>query len=91
VVYYPNCVRFQKPVFVINIGSFPEIVDDSITGFIISPNDIYACAIVKLLKYAKLRTEMSENSYIKMKEGLLWNKLAERTTEIYREIFNKHI
>jgi glycosyltransferase involved in cell wall biosynthesis len=67
-------------------------VDDSVTGFIVPPKDpeALASAITKLLRDDKLRKEMGENAYGKMKEELSWDKIAEKTIEIYREVLNEH-
>jgi len=44
-----------------------------------------ADAIIKLLKDDKLRKGMGENAYKKMKEELSWDKIAEKTIELYNE------
>jgi starch synthase len=78
---------FKKPVVVTSVGSIPEIVDDGKTGFIVPPKDVNALAeaIVKLLKDKKLRTQMGENAYIKLKADLSWDNIAEKTIEVYKE------
>jgi glycosyltransferase involved in cell wall biosynthesis len=83
----PIAYAFKKPVVVTDVGSIPEVVDDGKTGFIVPPRDekALADAIIKLLKDDALRKQMGENAYKKMKEELSWDKIAERTIEVYKE------
>jgi len=78
---------FKKPVVVTDVGAIPEIVDDRKTGFIVPPKNsgALADAIVKLLKDEKLRREMGENAYKKLKTDMSWNKIAEKTIKVYKE------
>ena len=81
----PIAYAFKKPVVVTDVGAIPEIVDDGVTGFIVPPRnpEALADAIVKLLKDAKLRKEMAENAYKKLKTDLTWGKIAEKTIKVY--------
>ena len=86
---------FKKAVVVTNVGAIPEIVDDGVTGFIVPPRnpEALADAIVKLLKDEKLRKEMGENAYRKLKTDLSWDNIAEKTIEVYKKAIedrNKH-
>jgi glycosyltransferase involved in cell wall biosynthesis len=83
----PIAYAFKKPVVVTNVGDIPEVVDDGKTGFIVPPRDekALADAIIKLLKDDELRKQMGENAYKKMKEELSWDKIAEKTIEVYKE------
>jgi len=83
----PTAYSFKKPVVVTSVGSIPEIVDDGITGYIVSPMDVNALAeaIIKLLKDEKLRRQMGENAYIKLKTDLSWDNIAEKTIQVYIE------
>lgn len=78
---------FKKPVVVTDVGSIPEIVDDGVTGFIVPPGDVNALAkaVVRLLKDGSLRKELGENAYKKLKTDLSWDKIAEKTIEVYKE------
>ena len=84
----PIAYAFKKPVVVTDVGSIPEVVDDGVTGFIVPPRDVNALAdaIIKLLKNEKLRKKMGEDAYKKMKEELSWDKIAEKTIEVYKEV-----
>ena len=83
----PTAYGFKKPVVVTDVGAIPEIVDDGITGFIVPPRDseTLANAIVKLLKDEKLRKKMGQNAYKKLKTDLSWDKITEKTIEVYKK------
>ena len=83
----PTAYGFKKPVVVTNVGAIPEIVDDGVTGFIVPPKnpEALADALVKLLKDDKLRKQMGENAYKKLKTDMSWDKIAEKTIEVYKE------
>ncbi|MDW7726661.1 MAG: glycosyltransferase family 4 protein [Candidatus Methanoperedens sp.] len=86
----PIAYAFKKPVVVTDVGSIPEVVENGKTGFIVPSKDANALAeaILKLLKDDELRKEMGENAYRKMKEELSWDKIAEKTIEIYKAVIN---
>ena len=88
----PVAYDFKKPVIVTDVGAMPEIVDDGVTGFIVPPKnpEALAEAIIKLLKDNKLRKQMGENAYKKLKTDLSWDKIAEKTIEIYKEAINEY-
>ena len=88
----PIAYAFKKPVVATAVGAIPEVVDDGVTGVLVPPRDEKALAdvIIKLLKDEKLRNEMGENAYKKMKEELSWGKIAEKTIEIYKEVINEY-
>jgi len=78
---------FKKPVVVTDVGSIPEIVDDYKTGFVVPPCDsqALAMAVVRLLKNEKLRKEMGENAYKKLKEDFSWERIVVKTMEVYKK------
>lgn len=88
----PTAYGFKKPVVITDVGSIPEIVDDGKTGFIVPPRDSEALAraVVKLLKDEELRKEMGENAYKKLKEDFSWDKIAEKTIEVYKKAWQVH-
>jgi 1,2-diacylglycerol 3-alpha-glucosyltransferase len=77
----------EKPVVAFNIGPHPEIIENGTTGFIVPPTNVNALAeaIIKLLKDDKLRQEMGENAYKTVKEKFSWDKIAQRTLQVYEE------
>lgn len=89
----PVAYAFKKPVVVTNVGALPEIVDDGKTGFIVPPKDprTLAEAIIKLLKDEKLRKEMGEAGYKKLKTDMSWDKISKITIEVYKKVLkDKH-
>lgn len=78
---------FKKPVVATNVGAIPEAVDDGVTGLIVPPRDPEALAeaIIKLLKNEKLRKQMGENAYKKLKNDFSWTPVVEKTIEVYKE------
>jgi starch synthase len=78
---------FRKPVVATNVGALPEVVEHGRTGLLIPVKDVNALAkaVIKLLKDDMLRKEMGENAYTKMKEEMSWDKIAEKTIEVYKE------
>jgi glycosyltransferase involved in cell wall biosynthesis len=81
----PVAYGFKKPVVATNVGAIPEIVDGGVTGFIVPPRnpEALAEAIIKLLKDDKLRKEMGENAYKKLKIDMSWDKIIENTINVY--------
>lgn len=77
---------FGKPVVVTDVGSLPEVVEDGKTGFVVPPRDPVklAEAVVKLLQNDDLREEMKGNTRKYAETELSWDKIAERTMEVYR-------
>lgn len=88
----PTAYGFKKPIVVTDVGAIPEIVDDGVTGFIVPPRNTEALAdaIVKLLEDEDLRKEMGESAYKKLKTDLSWDKIAEKTIEVYKKAINEH-
>ncbi len=83
----PTAYSFKKPVVATDVGSIPEIVDDGVTGLIVSPGDSneLANAIIKLLSDDNLRKNMGEKAYIKLKTDLSWDNIAKKTIQIYKK------
>lgn len=83
---------FKKPVVATNVGAIPEVVEHGKTGLLVPPRDekALADAIIKLLMDDKLKKKMGENAHRKMKEELSWDKIAEKTIEIYKEAIDEY-
>ena len=83
----PLAYGFKKPIVTTDVGSHSEIVDEGVTGFIVPPKNTEALAeaIVKLLKDERLRKQMGENAYRKLKKELSWDIVAEKTLEVYKK------
>ena len=79
---------FGKAIIVTNVGALPEIVKNGKTGIIIPPNnsDILAQEIIRLLKDDKLRKTLGNNAYLFAKNELSWEKIANITFNVYKEL-----
>jgi glycosyltransferase involved in cell wall biosynthesis len=84
----PVAFSFGKPVIATDVGSIPEEIDDGKTGIIIPPNnsDALASAIIKLINNRKLRENMGNNTLVKVKSELSWDRIALETIELYKTI-----
>jgi len=84
----PIAYSFKKPVIVTDVGSLPEVVDDGKTGFVVPPKDHQrlADAIITILSDNERRITMGKNAYEKMQEELSWDRIADKTIEVYKEI-----
>lgn len=88
----PIAYSFKKPVIATNVGCLPEVIEDGKTGYIVPPRDVLALAnaIINLLKDEKSIIQMGENAYKKlMTEEMSWDKIADRTIEVYKETINE--
>jgi len=83
----PTAYSFKKPVVVTDVGSISEVVDEGKTGFVVPPRDSQALAeaVIRLLKDKRLRKEMGENAYNKLKNDFSWGRIAKRTIEVYEK------
>lgn len=84
----PIAYLFKKPVVATDVGSLTEIVDDGETGMIVPPRDHIKLgeAIVELLSDEKKRKSIGERGYQKLQNELSWDRIAEKTIEVYKEI-----
>ncbi len=65
-----EALSYCRPVVASNIGGIPEIVNDSINGYLVKPNDsvILEKMLSKLLRNTKLLTKLSENCKSEIKQ-----------------------
>ena len=82
----PIAYAFKKPVIASKVGCIPDVVEDGITGYLIEPAnpDQLANSIIKLLNNDRLRKQMGEQGYIKMKNELSWVKVILLTKLAYK-------
>ncbi len=78
----------EKPVVVSNIGGLPEVVEDGVSGFVVSPRNPQktAAAIEKLILDDALRLKMGRAGRERVKTLFNWDDNVTQMTEIYSEI-----
>lgn len=83
-----SAYSFGKPVIATKVGGLPEVVEDTVTGRLVAPENSkeLAAAITEILKNPEMRKNISENIRTKTSEGeLSWDRIAQRTIEVYRK------
>jgi glycosyltransferase involved in cell wall biosynthesis len=83
----PVAYAFKKSVVVTNVGSLAELVEDNVTGFVVPPRntDELSKAIIRLLKDDNQREKFGLAAYNKMRSELSWDKIADKTVQIYQD------
>jgi glycosyltransferase involved in cell wall biosynthesis len=78
-----------KPIVASNVGGIPYVVEDGKTGLLFESENVDDLAekIITLLKDKELRDKMGKAGKGRVKE-FTWEKVAERTVEVYKEIMN---
>ena len=76
-----------KPVVASNVGGIPFVVEEGKTGLLFESGNVKDLAdkIMTILKNEELREKMGEAGRERAKE-FTWDKIAERTVEMYKEI-----
>lgn len=77
-----------KPVIGTRIGGIQYVIRDGETGLLVPPKDpgALADAIIKVLQDKDLARKMGENGRKLVEENYTWEKAADMTEEIYREV-----
>lgn len=77
-----------KPVVVSNVGGLPEIVEDGVTGFVVSPEnpEETAKAIEKFVLDGDLRKKMGQNGRVRVKKLYNWDDNVKQMINIYKEV-----
>jgi len=74
------------PVVATQVGGTPEVVEDGITGFLVSPDDIHTLAdrLRKLLTDAGLRHRMGKEGKEKMQRQFSVERMVDRMNAVYQ-------
>lgn len=77
-----------KPVIASNVGGISDLIKDGINGFLVESKDAEQIAkkINYLLEHPAERIRMGLESKKLVEENFTWDKIAEKTIEIYRNI-----
>jgi glycosyltransferase involved in cell wall biosynthesis len=78
----------EKPVIVSNVGGLPEVVEDGVTGFVVSRKDPVdtAEAIEKLILDCELRSKMGRAGRKRVKKLYNWNENVDQMAGIYSSL-----
>ncbi|MEW5922106.1 MAG: glycosyltransferase family 4 protein [Bacillota bacterium] len=76
------------PLVVSSCGGLDEIVDHEVEGLKIYPGDAGSLAdqVCRLLEDEQWAASLAERAYAKALKKYSWEKIAEKTSEVYREI-----
>ena len=82
----------EKPVVASAVGGIPEIVDDRITGLLVSPDDIngFTKAITKMLENEEDRRRMGKEGRRRVENMFSIEKNVEKTQQVYLKVLNRH-
>lgn len=76
------------PVISTRVGGIPEVVEDEVNGFLITPGDYISLAnkIVELVENPKLREIISQNNQEKVRNKYDWKIVANNISNVYNEL-----
>jgi glycosyltransferase involved in cell wall biosynthesis len=77
-----------KPIVATSAGGIPEVVEDGITGLLVSPRDVegLAHAIVKLLKDGQLREQYGAAGLARVRERYSADRMVQETVTVYQRV-----
>lgn len=77
-----------KPVVAFNTCAIPEVVKNGRTGLLVEPRNVKALAnaLISLLNEGERRFRMGLEARKRVLQRFSWDKAAERTVRIYREV-----
>jgi glycosyltransferase involved in cell wall biosynthesis len=83
----------QKAIVSTNVGGLPELIENDVDGFLVEARDPIALAekILKMANDFKLRGEMGKNARQKVESCFTWNKIAEKTEQVYQNVLDEYL
>lgn len=87
----PQALAMGKPVIATNTGGLPEIIEDGVTGLLISPknHDAIADAIVRMAEHKEEAEKMAARGRDKILKNYTFQRMIERTAEVYRHLLGE--
>jgi starch synthase len=81
----PIAYAFKKPVIATDVGALSEVVENGVTGLIVSPGDVDALSksVIYLLENALLPKRMGMAGYNKMCREMSWDSISKRLLMTY--------
>jgi glycosyltransferase involved in cell wall biosynthesis len=79
---------YRKPVVATNVGGIPEVMQDGLSKFLVSPGDAQAMAntILEVLRDPTLRRELGEAGQRRVREAFSPSQRAAQVMELYKEL-----
>lgn len=86
-----EAMGYRLPVVASLVGGIPQLIEDNINGFLVTPGNIngYADAIIKILKDDILKEDMGMNSFLISKKKFSKDTHLEKIMYIYESILKK--
>ncbi len=81
-----------SPVVVSDTGGLGEIVEHDVTGVKVYPNNVESLAwgVTKVLTDQRYRDILRENALKRMKEKYDWDRIAQKTQQIYADVLGEY-
>jgi len=81
----------SKPVVATRVGSLPELVEDSVNGFLVDSGDVQSLAdrIVSLLENPTLARRMGEEGRKKVLEHYTVDKMVQRHEQLFQKLLSQ--
>lgn len=83
----------EVPQVASNIGGFPEIIEDGITGFLVEPQNPFAIAekVTELINDESLRRKIGKAARKKVIAEFDWNKNVDQMISEYEQILKERV
>jgi len=83
----PEAMATGAPIVCTRVGGIPEMVDDQFNGVMVEPADADALAngIIRVLTDKEFSRKIRANALKTVHEKFTWDKIAERTIEVYED------
>jgi glycosyltransferase involved in cell wall biosynthesis len=78
------------PVVATNVGAVPAVIEDGVTGILISPMDsaVIARAISQLLSDKRAALQMAEKGFNSVRDNFSSQKMASQYFAVYKELMD---
>ena len=85
-------MNMGKPVVATRVSAIPELIEDSVNGFLVPPRDVAALAdaILKLASNPSLRLQMGANGQQRCRSLFSVERMIKETRSLYAEVLASH-
>ena len=83
-----EAMNMGKPVVATNVSALPELVEDTVTGFLVPPRDASALAdaLLKLAANPSLRQQMGASGQQRCRSFFSVDRMVQETRSLYAEV-----